>query len=87
VCSGTTDDQVEAKLASLGQAGWDSTMACSADEMNIEDPMAPTLGMPVPHMLSPMHDLSINDLSFYAKLGLNPQVEACECAFASLWRE
>jgi hypothetical protein len=73
---GTTDDQVEAKLASLGQAGWDSTMACSTDEMNIEDPMAPTLGMPVPHMLSPMHDLSVSDVSFYAKLSLDPQVEA-----------
>jgi hypothetical protein len=73
---GTTDEQVEAKLVSMGQSHWDSLLTCSSEEMSIEDPMAPTLGMAVPIMLSPMHDLTKNDLSFYAKLGLDTQVEA-----------
>eukprot|EP00932_Pfiesteria_piscicida_P002547 SRR837773.1248.p1 GENE.SRR837773.1248~~SRR837773.1248.p1 ORF type:complete len:793 (-),score=285.65 SRR837773.1248:113-2416(-) len=72
---GTTDADVEARLAALGSAGWASMTTCTDAEKESEI-MAPTLGMPVPEINGPMIDLSVESVAFYAKLHLSTTVEA-----------
>ena len=44
-------------------------------EKEFEEVMSATLGIAVPLAQSPMMDLTSEDLAFYAKLHLDPQVE------------
>jgi len=72
---GISDADVEARLEELGASKWSARTKCTADEKEIEEVMAPSLGMRVPVMSSPMMDLTYVDLAFYARVHLDDHVE------------